>query len=107
MGLLFPFKLLRILKGLPMNDRKRLLELVCESVQTDRCVGNCNHPHCNMVQALCEHLISNGVIIPVRCRDCKRWKRNGPKGVCGWCEAWEEMRYHDNFCNFGERKNED
>lgn len=44
-----------------MTDREKLIEWVCEATQTDRCVSNCNNPHCNFVQNIADHLISNGV----------------------------------------------
>ena len=38
----------------------------------------------------------------VHCKDCTSWKRSTID--CGWCSAWEGMRYHNNYCNYGERK---
>ena len=89
--------------------REKLIELVCESVQSDNCVAYCNHPHCNMVQAIVQNLIANGVTIPVRCKDCIHWYE--PDGVClkiysdGHVSpyAWQD-RNPDDFCSYGERK---
>lgn len=53
-----------------MNERKQLMNMICEALQTDRCVGNCNQPHCNTVQIVCDHLLSNGVTVPVPCNYC-------------------------------------
>ena len=41
----------------------------------------------------------------VHCQDCKHWRGHGEG--CGWCEAWDGGRFHDNYCNYGEKKNAD
>jgi hypothetical protein len=51
---------------------------------------------------IADKLVENGVTVPVRCKGCKHWKNCG-KG-CGYCKAWDGMRYHNNYCNYGERK---
>ncbi len=43
----------------------------------------------------------------VRCKDCKHWNNRGCGEGCGWCEAWEGGRFHDNYCSCGERKADD
>lgn len=47
-----------------MTDRERLIELICESIQTDECIGHCNHPYCGKCEHLADHLLANGVIVP-------------------------------------------
>lgn len=84
-----------------MTEREKLMESVCESIQTDNCVAHCNNPHCGVVQTIVENLIANGVRIPVRCIDCKNFNvfrlechnryMNGFIGMYG-------------FCSYGERK---
>ena len=66
---------------------------------------------------IADHLIANGVTIPVRCKDCKHWHEE-----TGWCDhhswfieedgepchPWEsnnwKMTNEDDFCSYGERK---
>lgn len=52
-----------------------------------------------------DHLIDNGMTIPVRCGGCKQWIRNtgivdSPNGHCFYHD--EETNGHD-FCSYGER----
>ena len=77
-----------------MTDRERLLEILNKPI----------FPHENVdpLEAVADYLLDNGVKIPVRCKDCTSWKRSTID--CGWCSAWEGMRYHNNYCNYGERK---
>ena len=49
--------------------RDRLIELVCEGIQTDECIGHCNHPYCHEVERIADHLLANGVIV----LPCKVW----------------------------------
>lgn len=46
-----------------MDDREKLVELVCEVIQTEACNRHCNHPPCDMVSDIADHLISHGVTI--------------------------------------------
>jgi hypothetical protein len=47
------------------------------------------------------------VVEIVHCKDCKHWNNRGCGEGCGWCEAWEGGRFHDNYCSCGERKADD
>ena len=62
---------------------------------------------------LAEHLIANGVTIPVRCKDCSYWDEyhegslDGPgtgMGVCLEGSNWIDGKRADDFCSYGERK---
>ena len=44
--------------------RDRLIELICDSIQTSECVCHCNHPYCNECNKLADYLLANGVIVP-------------------------------------------
>lgn len=44
-----------------MIERMRLMQLICECVQSENCVAWCNHPHCGMVQSIVDCLMNNGV----------------------------------------------
>lgn len=49
--------------------------------------------------------IEKAPTVGVLCGDCKHWR--GPGTGFGWCEAWDGGRFHDNYCNYGEKKNVD
>ena len=64
------------------------------------------------VGALADHLIANDVVPVVRCKDCKHWKPSGsmagntfddlqPRGGCEWAKC---CRKANDFCSYGERK---
>lgn len=78
-----------------MTDREKLIEILRVPI----------YPHelADPTEAVADYLLDNDVVPVVRCKDCKHWRKSGDG--CGWCEAWEQGRYHDNYCNYGERKN--
>lgn len=53
-------------------------------------------------EALTEHLIAHGVAVPVRCKDCKDWRRigNGSWGICNCTRSTDQNA----FCSDGERR---
>ena len=86
---------------------EKLIELVCDAIE-DGCIGHCNHPPCYQVERVVNHLIANGVTIPVRCGECKHF---GGHGVCH-CHAADEngtpiFVREDDFCSYGERRNDE
>ena len=52
--------------------------------------------------ALADHLLANGVTIPVRCKDCKWWRDFDCMNANG---ASSLVLNEDFFCAAGERKN--
>jgi hypothetical protein len=58
-------------------------------------------PVCGSVELMNEAPTIDAIPV-VRCKDCTSWKKSSMD--CGWCEAWEGMRYHNHFCNYGERR---
>ena len=44
--------------------RDRLIELICERIQSDECIRHCNHPPCNACKNTADYLLENGVIVP-------------------------------------------
>lgn len=40
-----------------MEDR--LLELICESMQTDECISHCNHPYCDICKNIARRLLED------------------------------------------------
>ena len=45
------------------NTREKLVELLCDVIETDGCSGHCNFPPCYLVKACADHLIANGVTV--------------------------------------------
>lgn len=52
--------------------REKLIELLCEAMQTDDCVGHCDS-NCGRVETTADHLIANGVTV----RDKGEWNDSG------------------------------
>lgn len=88
-----------------MNDREKLVELVCEVIQTEACNRHCNHPPCDMASDIADQLLSHGVTI----REPGEWKhgrKNGEYGIwcskcgTGWTESpnCEVIAACHNFC---------
>lgn len=78
-----------------MTDREKLIELIGQ-VQY---LGG-------LELALADHLLANGVTIPVKCKDCKFWE-------CGTCKLHSEepdqysvglsvVMMGTDFCSYGE-----
>jgi hypothetical protein len=84
-----------------MNDRERLIEILEVPI----------YPHENVdpLEAVADYLLDNNVIPVVRCKDCIHWYEQ--EGVClkiysdGAVSpyAWQD-RNPDDFCSYGERK---
>ena len=59
------------------------------------------------VSDIADHLIANGVTIPVRCKDCK--KRYNPK-ECPMCVfvygEQHDVTHDDGYCDRGERRSD-
>lgn len=93
-----------------MTDREKLIELLdsadlrCIKAMCHSC-GHYDSPLNNNKQSLCvecrvaDHLISNGVTIPVRCKDCRFYNDDGE-----YCGMWGEVRHPEHFCAEGERE---
>ena len=60
-------------------------------------------------QKVADHLIANGVTIPVRCKECK-WAEYG-KDYEPYCNHWKSGLYanikDDDFCSYGERRTDE
>lgn len=59
--------------------------------------------------ALADHLIANGVTIPVHCKDCKHWLHDFPgcTDAIGRCEWANYMVGCNGYCVYGERRTDD
>lgn len=83
-----------------MTERERLLEILSVPIYP--------HENVNPLEAVADYLLDSGVIILVRCKDCKHWDEE--TGFCdehshffndGMCwDAFDE----DDFCSYGERR---
>ena len=73
-------------KGKPM--KAKLVELI---EQAKYCTA----------EELADYLISAGLVLLIRCKDCKNYNTRGCANGFGWCEAWDNGRCDDHFCNFG------
>ena len=46
-----------------MDVREKLAEIVCNVMESDGCIGHCNHPPCFEVERVVNALIANGVTV--------------------------------------------
>ena len=75
--------------GITMDDREKLVELLREAMHIVTCTDKA------------EYLISKGVVIPVRCKDCKWWNDHKCINING---ANCLVTNGDWFCCSGEAK---
>ena len=81
-----------------MPDRDRLIELITKEVPRPK------------ADALAYHLLANGVIVPVRCKDCKYYtpiKQQSTKwkGKTFYCTRNANMKMNENdFCSCAKLK---
>ena len=85
---------------------KKLIELL-DDIQlrgedfTDYEIYGMRLPNTVSNDDVADHLIANGVTIPVRCKDCTEWDERNQE-----CGHW--YGFHENdFCSYGERKDND
>ena len=46
-----------------MDVRKKLVEIVCDALESDGCIGHCNYSPCFEVERVVNALIDNGVTV--------------------------------------------
>ena len=46
-----------------MDVRKKLVKIVCDAMESDGCIGHCNHSPCFEVERVVNALIANGVTV--------------------------------------------
>lgn len=56
-----------------------------------------------------DHLIANGVTIPVRCKDCVNYCgfEHCKNGICDVDSVSKRAVYPNDFCSYGERRTDD
>lgn len=80
------------------NTREKLIELLDKAfLESD---SNYGMPSTSQVS---DHLIANGVTIPVRCGECKFTEDRTEDGWL-WCGKWCDGSNVDGYCHKGERK---
>lgn len=59
------------------------------------------YPHLDAdpAEVVADYLLDNGVIIPVRCKNCRHYNPDG-----GYCGFWGECRHPEHYCEDGERE---
>ena len=74
--------------------REKLIELIRREVSPP------------FAERIADHLIEGGVVIPVRCKDCKHWHEDTLS-----CDFTPHSKYYErpnwyeeDFCSYGERK---
>ena len=75
------------------NTREKLIELLAD-------VGLCHYT------TIADHLIANGVTIPVRCGACKRCYKDKSRNQY-FCDVVDGAVTEDGFCSYGERRNDE
>ena len=83
--------------------REKLIELL----RSNRTVLETAGKSATSLLRLADHLIANGVTIPVRCKDCKCWcYEYDDVGLCvtDVPDIDGVQRLADDFCSYGERK---
>lgn len=85
-----------------MGMREKLIELLTDDLP--HCENPLQFTYDEIVERLADHLIANGVTIPVRCKDCKHWQES-VDGIHKWCPLMMSKETKpDDFCSCGERK---
>ena len=82
-----------------MTDREKLIELLCEAQSKATDAGAFDDAtYAQQLEMEADHLIANGVTIPVPCKKCVHAQRDGRGEL--WC--WGAMRvFGDYFCANG------
>lgn len=76
-----------------MDVREKLVEIVCDAMEADGCIGHCNHPPCFAVERVVNALSAHGVTVQewISVKD-RLPEKSGEYIVC--CD--------DSFCSYGE-----
>jgi hypothetical protein len=103
-----------------MCERETLIALTmchCSIITSDACPKS-NNGKCTILDCatcLADHLIANGVVPVVRCKDCKHgeFEQENRMWACVRCADYDEdfdmftgfIEYHneDHFCSYGEK----
>lgn len=83
--------------------KEKLIELITEALQRQK--GTAKVVADYGTKKIADHLISKGLIIPVKCKNCRHWKYDAGK-MCGRCASLLCYTSDYFWCFFGERKDE-
>ena len=99
-----------------MGMREKLIKLLDDFsapvMLMDTKLMDWNIPTQQLREAMADHLIANGVMPVVRCKDCTNKRKaipaeNGQVIFCSiWGRGWCRVDPND-FCSYGERKDND
>lgn len=78
------------------NIQKTLTELIHYCTSCEECRD----------EDIADHLIANGVTIPVHCEECQHWDSAHCSEGQGWCPKVVGYRRGDWYCAGGEKKEE-
>jgi hypothetical protein len=91
--------------------REKLIKLIasgrikCFDTECYNCEYGDGNPNC-LNQLIADHLIENGVVIPVRCGECKHRDEDGD--ICYYHSSFGDDKicytYPDGYCSYGKPK---
>lgn len=84
-----------------MDVREKLVEIVCDAMEADGCIGHCNHPPCFAVERVVNALSAHGVTV----QECGHWISLTECANAGvYCSVCHKKVYKEDYawCN---RKN--
>lgn len=89
-----------------MTDRERLIELICDT--PTRIMGG-NMFLEKISEEIADYLLSNGVIVPIRCKDCKHYRPQTQsahwKNTTNYCCRTVAIKMKPtDYCSYGELK---
>ncbi len=89
------------------NKREKLIDLLVDFVEVDVWDnGEFIEKDINF-EKIADHLIANGVTIPVRCKDCKYRRGDFFGGFVCRLHKGLAMVTDESFCSYGERRTDE
>ena len=82
-------------KGKKMDDREKLIEAIADFLKYLPWGQVSSHT----AEELADCLLTEGVIIPVPCKECRYYKSEG-----SYCGFWGECRHPEHYCGEGDRE---
>ena len=89
--------------------REKLIELIGQAQDCGCDVTDVVEMNYVENDALADHLIANGVTIPVRCKECVNYCgfEHCKNGICDVDSVSKRAVYPDDFCSYGERRTDE
>lgn len=57
------------------------------------------------IQEQAAYLTQAGLMLPVKCKECKKYEPGFIRPYCGWCSEWDTAVRETGYCHHGERRN--